>query len=128
MATALDFISRALRIINVTAEGETPSAAQAADALLNLNGLLGGWEAVGIRIGLPELALADTINLPTSHFDPIVFNLAVSLATEYGADPQQADIVKAQDGLDALRNMYAQTPILALEPEYYRRSDAWFRR
>jgi tartrate dehydrogenase/decarboxylase/D-malate dehydrogenase len=33
-----------------------------------------------------------------------------------------------QDGLDALRNMYAQTPILALEPEYYRRSDAWFRR
>jgi len=40
MATALDIITDALRRIGVLAEGEVPSAAQAADALSDLNGLI----------------------------------------------------------------------------------------
>lgn len=45
MATALDVITAAMKEIGALAEGEVPSAAQAADALLAANGLLDQWSA-----------------------------------------------------------------------------------
>ena len=44
MATALDRITRALRLIRVLEAGETPSANDSADALIALNAMLGEWE------------------------------------------------------------------------------------
>ena len=50
MATALDIISSALRKIGVLAEGEVPSAAQASDALSDLNDLIDQHAAERLQI------------------------------------------------------------------------------
>lgn len=43
MASALDLIQRALRLCRIKAAGETPTAAEAQDALTALNGMLSTW-------------------------------------------------------------------------------------
>lgn len=121
MAVVLDVIKRSLRMIGVVAEGETPGAAQAEDALITLNGMLAGWEGVGIRLGVPELALTDTVPLPPSHDDAIAYNLALALATEYGNDLRPAVVAKAEEGMAALRSMYSVPPTVLMPPELWAR-------
>jgi hypothetical protein len=48
MATAIELINGALRLIGVLAEGENPSPESAQDALSALNQLLDSWSAAGI--------------------------------------------------------------------------------
>jgi hypothetical protein len=48
--TGLDMIARSLRLIGVLAAEETPSAPEAADGLVALNGLLGSWSNEGLLI------------------------------------------------------------------------------
>lgn len=43
MSTAADIIRRSLKLLGVLAAGETPAAEEQADALVDLNLLLGGW-------------------------------------------------------------------------------------
>lgn len=50
MATAGDLIKRSLRLIGAIATGETPSAAEQADALTTLNGLLSSWSTESLII------------------------------------------------------------------------------
>lgn len=50
MATAQDIIDSALRLLNVTASGETPTAIERADGLITLNQMLSSWSASGIAI------------------------------------------------------------------------------
>lgn len=50
MSTARDLISGSLRLIGVLASGETPSDAEAEDALSSLNGMLDRWSANGLTI------------------------------------------------------------------------------
>lgn len=128
MATCLDQITRSLRMLGVTAEGETPRAEQAADALVVLNGMLAQWGNEGIRLNLPELALTDTIPLPANHGDAIAYNLAVRISAEFGVDPKMAPQMLADSTFRALQAQYASLPEMTLEPEYYRRTESWFRR
>lgn len=121
MAVVLDVLKRALRMNGVIAEGETPGAAQADDALITFNGMLAGWEGVGIRLGVPQLALTDTIPLPPSHDDAITYNLALALATEYGNDLRPAVVAKADEGMTALRSMYSVPPVMLMPPELWAR-------
>lgn len=86
MATAIDIITRALRLIGAQAQGETPRADDAQDALLALNAMLQAWEGDGIRFGNAyPAALADTLNLSARELDAVAHNLAVRIAPEYGA-------------------------------------------
>lgn len=48
--TALDIISKALRMINVLASGEVPSGSEASDALATLNQMMDEWNAERLMI------------------------------------------------------------------------------
>ena len=50
MATAGDQINRALRLLGVLAEGETPSAEMSADALVALNQMLDSWSTERLAV------------------------------------------------------------------------------
>ena len=82
MATALDIISDALRKIGVLAEGENPSAAQAADALSDLNSLIDQHAAERLQI----------VHVTRTEFD-LVANKATYLI---GSDFDQP----SEDGFD----------------------------
>ena len=87
MATALDVISRAMRLIGALSTGEVPSADEAKDGLISLKAMLGDWEGRGVRLGAvvdTEFATADTIPVPVTHLQALAFNLAVVIAPEYG--------------------------------------------
>lgn len=127
MATALDVIRRAMRIIGALAEGEVPTAEQSADALLSMQAMLGEWETRGVRLGSlvdATLANATTIPLPPTHLNAIAFNLAVVMAPEYGrgADALQTVIPQAERSFDALLNQYAHVPVVSVDPALVQQS------
>lgn len=128
MATPNDYITRALRMLGVVAEGEVARAEQATDALTVLNAMLASWSNEGVRLELPTLALTDTVPLPANHDDAITYNLAVRVSAEFGIDPKMAPAALADQTFRALQAQYANMPAMTLEPEYYRRTEAWFRR
>lgn len=127
MATCLDQITRALRMLGVVAEGETPRAEQSADALVVLNAMLAAWNNNGINLNLPSLVLTDAIPLPADHDNAIAYNLALGLAAEFGVDPKMAPAQLADSTFRALQAKYASIPEMVLEPEYWRRTEAWYR-
>jgi hypothetical protein len=118
--TALDAINRALRMLGITAEGETPSAAQAEDALFTLNSMIGAWEGEGIRLTLPTLELVTTLPVPASHNDAICYSLAMRLAAEYGKPPSPALIETQSRTFNALQAAYVQVPELTIDPSLLR--------
>lgn len=124
--TARDIIKRALRQIGELQSGEDPAAVDANDALTALNGMLASWDADGLRLGLPTLALTDTVPLPAGHIDGIVFNLAVTLAPEFGANVSSALGTLATRGRQTLQKVYRYVPKQVVDPTAYRpRTERW---
>lgn len=119
MATALDVIRRAMRVIGALAEGEVPTAEQAADGLVSLQAMIGEWETRGVRLGgVVDMTLATVteIPVPVTHFNALAFNLAVVLAPEYGrGDVLQSVIPQAERSFDALRGQYADVPVCGVD-------------
>ncbi|MBU6188407.1 MAG: hypothetical protein KGR68_03740 [Betaproteobacteria bacterium] len=120
MATALDYIKRALRMIGELAAetGEAPNDAQATQALGVLNAMLAGWEHEGVPLGLPTLTLSGTVPVPPSHDDAIAYNLAVNCAAEWGQDAPQVVALRAVSTFAALQAIYANAPTMIAPPEY----------
>lgn len=108
MTTALTVIEGACRLIGILAEGEALTATQSSDALESLNNMVAAWELDGIAIGAPSWALADTINLPANHLDPIKYNLAVRLAPEYEKPVSSIVVQMAGDGYKSLQAVYGE--------------------
>ena len=119
MATALDVIRRSMRLIGALAEGEVPTAEQAADGITALQAMLGDWETRGVRLGSvvdATLATFTTIPVPGTHLNALAFNLAVTIAPEYGrADALTAIIPQAERAFDALQAQYASVPIVNID-------------
>jgi len=79
-----DIIKRALRIIGVLAQGETPTTNQTTEAAVALNGLVKAWEADGMPLwaiksfSIPlttgaatyQIGLSKTVNTPRVHVSP----------------------------------------------------------
>lgn len=123
MATALDVIKRSMRLIGALAEGEQPTAEQAADALVALQAMLGEWETRGVRLGGvvdATYATATDIPVPVTHLQALAFNLAVVIAPEYGRgqDALAAVIPQAERAFDALHAQYAAPPRVPLDEAY----------
>lgn len=122
MATALDVIRRAMRLIGALAEGEVPTAEQASDALASFQAMLGDWEARGVRLGAvvdTTFGTADTIPVPPTHLQALAFNLAVVIAPEYGkADALQAVLPQAERAFDALVAQYCRPALVAPDPAF----------
>jgi len=119
MATALDVVRRSMRLIGALAEGEVPTAEQAADGITALQAMLGDWETRGVRLGSvvdATLATFTTIPVPVTHLNALAFNLAVTIAPEYGrADALTAIIPQAERAFDALQAQYASVPIVNID-------------
>lgn len=120
MAVVLDVIKRSLRMIGELAAetGEAPNAAQAANALTTLNGMIASWEQRGVRLEMPTLTLAGTIPLPATYDDAIAYGLAVALAGEFGIDPPPAVVARHRDTFRALQMTHAYAPRMTAEPAY----------
>jgi hypothetical protein len=120
MATALDVIRRAMRIIGALEDGEVPTASQAADGLEALRAMLGDWEARGLRLGAVvdmTIGTATTIPVPITHLQAMAFNLAVVIAPEYGrAEALAAVLPQAERAFTALRAQYAKVPVIGADP------------
>lgn len=100
-------IKRALRKLGVIASGESPSHDEAADGLTCLNAMLHRWKIEGVDLNHISVTLTQTLPYPPSHDDPIVSNLAIEYASEFGIPIKPELAVIAGRGFTALQNHYA---------------------
>lgn len=97
MATALDVISRSLRLIGVVDAGEAVGGNEAEDAVQSFNDMMSRWEANGIDLGFTTLvSSASTVTVPDSALNPIIYNLALDIAPEYSRAPSPEVVSAAQ--------------------------------
>jgi len=121
MATALDFIRRAMRLIGSLDAGEIPSAVDAQTGLEALQAMLGEWETRGVRLGgvvdMP-IAAATVIPVPVTHLNAIAYGLAAQIAPEYGKPPDvlQPIVAQAERSFKALLGQYTRAPTIGADP------------
>lgn len=110
MATGLDLIYRAMRLIRVKQTGQTPASEETDDALGVLNALLA--ELYGSDIKVPDYAvtLAGTLNMDDADREAMAYLLALRIAPEYPAclPLSQEFLSQAQDAGSRLRLRYFQ--------------------
>lgn len=83
MATALDIITRAHRLLGVSGQGETLTAEMASEGLDALNAMLHEWAAKGVTYAHTDLSQGDTLATPTELDRAVAHLLAVDLAPVY---------------------------------------------
>ncbi len=121
MATARDFVTRALRLLRVIGAGDAPTADEATDALATFNEMLAAWQIDGLDLGLPVLALGDEVLVPAPYEMALRYNLAVKLASEFGAGltPEIVGVAEAQERV--IRAWQADVDELTVDPMLVRR-------
>jgi len=102
--TALELIQKAARLIGMTAQGQTLSAEEAQDGLSALNEMLHAWALEGIILGHTDLALGDTVNLPSEYTMGVRYNLALEMAADIPTDPPVYVVQKSISTKNAIRN------------------------
>lgn len=121
MATARTVVTGALKLLGVLAAGESPSAADAQEALDELNKMAFAWEAKNVYTGWLEVALDDAFPLEARHQAGVEAMLAEHLQPQYGNPLTEYAVQRAKEGWtllfadyhtpellrtdDALRNM-----------------------
>lgn len=127
MATVKKVVQRAMRLLALTESGEVPSHAEMADAVDALNAMLHEWALNGIPLNHVDVEITDTLAYPDDHTNPIVYNLAIHMAPEYGVSASAETIAIADNGYSMLQNFYHDPPDAetdaALDPYY---SPNWF--
>jgi hypothetical protein len=109
MATVIQVISRALRLINVADAGQAIGANEAQDAREVLNAMLAEWTAADFGFSaVPFTALDASTGLPSADDDAIVGQLAMRIAPEYGREVPQAVAAGAMHALSQLHSRYSQ--------------------
>jgi hypothetical protein len=103
MATNLDIIRGALRLLGVLAETEEPSSEDSQLALEALNGFLEDWTAEGIDVGQwPQTDVdADFPGSSTTEHTAKAY-LAVQLAPYYERQPNPVVVLSASRGYERL--------------------------
>jgi len=97
--TNLDVITAALRLINVIAEGDTPSPEQAATGLDAMNEFLEDWSSQGIDVGQwPQTDLTLEFPCPPEIHQTVKAWLASTLAPYYERDARPSVISMASAG------------------------------
>lgn len=103
MATALPVIRRALRLINVIDAEEAPTADQAQSGVEALNGMISRWQRDNISLPFVPIAdSADELRVPAEALEAVAFNLALTLAPEFGATPSILVAEGARQGYRAM--------------------------
>lgn len=105
MATNLETIERALRLLGVVDSEEELTGPRADDGLKALNEMLTRWEANNIPLGFTtQTSTAATLPVPDEALSAVAYNLAVELAPEYQVMPSQVVGDRAAAGYRALLN------------------------
>jgi len=108
MATALQIITKALRLRQALPAGQSPSAEDAADALYELNSLLAEWYEADIK--LPQYSLSG-LTANTTFDDADRYAVEGQLAkrlTDYGMEMSAEAVVMADEAMGRLRLRYFQ--------------------
>jgi hypothetical protein len=84
MTTGRDIVTGALKLLGVTAAGETPSATDAQESLDELNKMALAWDAKGVHTGWTTIGLDDPFPLEERHRSGVEALLAQHLQGSYG--------------------------------------------
>jgi hypothetical protein len=113
MATVSDIVGRALRILRVINPVQPIQASDMETGIAALNAMMRRWEANTLALGWSDVADGeDTAPLPDEAIEAVVYNLALKLRPEYGADLEPDVIETARQGLaDLQRDQILATPL-----------------
>lgn len=100
--TARTIVDRSLRLLQITAAGETSSAEDASDGLEALNAMMHGWKAKGVDVAHVDLTLNEDFPLEPEYREGAAGLLAVVLAPEHGAQVSVAVALMAEEGWRSL--------------------------
>jgi hypothetical protein len=113
---ASQVIADALLAINVLRDGETPSAAQQAQAIRRLNQMMALWEAEGKSLGyIPVGTVTDVLTVPDAAILGIVNNLAIHMAPSFGATVPVEIATLAMMGLATIDKITAKEVIMDMD-------------
>lgn len=118
MTTARVVITRALKLLRVIADEETPTASQISDGVDSLNELLHGLKSHGADIGYSNLTADDDLPVPPEHIRPIRYILAVDLAAEYASALTPEVAVEAKDSMTVLQAYYGRKTVLQVDDSF----------
>ncbi|HXE05825.1 MAG TPA: hypothetical protein VN579_07555 [Bryobacteraceae bacterium] len=104
--TARDTIKRAMRMLGVIVAGVEPTAVEAANGLLALNGMMHGWKGQGVDVGHIDLGLNDDLALDEMHHNGVTAMLAAELSPEFQVPVPIAVAAIAASGFSALQAAY----------------------
>jgi hypothetical protein len=104
MATALDVITGALKLLEVKTDESAVTASEAEDGLTALNDMMNEWNVDGINIGYESLEdTEDTLYVNLGAIGAMKSNLAVYIAPEYGRVVTPSLEMRAKNSKKALR-------------------------
>lgn len=108
-----NLVTRALRLIQVIDPLQSVKSADMETAIVALNGMMARIEADGVALGWSPVANpSDDLPLPVEAEQAIAYNLAVTVAPEYGVTPLPAVQGMAITGMaDLMRDVAVATPI-----------------
>jgi hypothetical protein len=132
MTTALQIVTRALRLIQVIDPQQSVSSLDYETSQTALNAMLRRWEANGLAMGWQDVdSPSDALPVPPEAEEAIAYQLALRLAPEYGISPMPAVVEGAAQFMnDILRDRAVempmrQTPDVPLPWAFYRRSGGY---
>lgn len=101
--TNIDLIGDALRELAVISEIQTPSAEQGAHALRKLNQMMAEWEESGLKLDyFPQTVTSDTCPIPSYAENGVTCQLAIRLASNYGAQVSMELAASAISGYETI--------------------------
>lgn len=116
MATARDYIGRAMRLLGVIAAGEDAEASEAANGLQSLNAMLNAWALDGLDIGTAAYVLNDEVYIPKGYEKGVAHSLAVEMAPEYGMVAPQMVLMQAARMEALIRALQFDSDELTIDP------------
>lgn len=109
--TALDTVTRAMRMLGVVIIGNAISATEGANGLTALNAMMHGWKGQGVDIGHIDLALTDNIDLADQFLNGCTALLAIELSSEFTVPVPAGVAATAANGWSALQAEYITNDI-----------------
>lgn len=104
MAKVQEIVARALRLIQVQDARQPVKAVDMQTGIAALNSMCARWEANGLAIGWrPVSNPSEDMPCPPEAEEAIAFNLALTLAPEYGTEAPGIVVGAAARGLSDLR-------------------------
>ena len=104
MATVLDVVTGALKLLEVRTAESPVTAAEAEDGLTALNDMMNEWNIDGVNVGYETLdEITDELFVDLGAIGAIKANLAVYIAPEYGRLVNDTLVARADRSKNSLR-------------------------